>query len=141
MPDIFIDTDVAFDIISKRQPHYISSVRLLKLAAEGKIRMIISEASLATLIYLAYDIYKIQNATANLLDFVNACELIHANKQIVDRALRSGFKDKEDALQYFSALNANAEYFVTRNIKDFRQAETSLPVLLPNEFIQSIENL
>lgn len=136
MPDVFLDTDVAFDIISKRQPHYTDSVKLLHLAAEGKIRLMISESSLATLFYLSFDIYKIQNISIKLLDFVNAFELIHSNKQIVSRALQSAWRDKEDALQYFTALNDEAEYFITRNVKDFRNAETILPVLQPADFIR-----
>lgn len=43
LPEIFLDTDVSFDIISKRQPHYDSSVKLLDLAARDKIRLMISE--------------------------------------------------------------------------------------------------
>ena len=83
MPDVFLDTNVAFDIISKRQLHFSDSVKLLHLAAEGKIRLMISESSLATLFYLTFDIYKIENAVSKLSDFINACELIHANKQVV----------------------------------------------------------
>ncbi len=39
-PDIFLDTDVAFDILSKREPHYISSVLLLRLAARASVRLV-----------------------------------------------------------------------------------------------------
>ena len=59
MPDVFLDTDVTFDILSKREPHYDSSVQLLELAAKGNIRLAISESSLANLYYLCFDIYKI----------------------------------------------------------------------------------
>ncbi len=136
MPDVFLDTDVAFDIISKRQPHYTDSVKLLHLAAEGKIRLMISESSLVTLFYLSFDIYKIQNAAIKLLDLINACELIHANKQVASRALQSPWRDKEDALQFLTALHSEAEYFVTRNVSDFKNAETALPVFLPADFIR-----
>jgi predicted nucleic acid-binding protein len=139
MPDVFLDTDVAFDIISKRQPHFIESVKLLQLAAEGKIRLMISESSLATLFYLSFDIYKVENATSKLSEFISACELIHANKQIVNRALHSAFRDKEDALQYFTALHAEAECVITRNVKDFKHVEPSLPVMNPEAFILSLE--
>lgn len=33
MDNLFIDTDVAFDIISKREPHYVHSIQILQLAA------------------------------------------------------------------------------------------------------------
>ncbi|MCY7410034.1 MAG: PIN domain-containing protein [Chitinophagales bacterium] len=138
MGDVFLDTDVAFDILSKRQPHFPDSVKLLQLAAGGKIRLMISEGSLATLFYLSFDIYKIQNAAIKLLEFVKACELVHANKQVVSGALQSAFRNKEDALQYFTALNAGAEYFVTRNIRDYKNAVTNLPVMLPVDLVKNI---
>jgi predicted nucleic acid-binding protein len=137
MPDVFLDTDVAFAIISGRQPQHTESVKLLHFAAEGKIQLMISESSLATLFYLSFDIYKIEKPADKLQSFVSATQIIHASKQTVIRALQSDFRDKEDALQYYSALNAGAEYFVTRNIKDFRKAEALLPVLLPEDFVRS----
>ncbi|HYV90733.1 MAG TPA: PIN domain-containing protein [Chitinophagales bacterium] len=137
MPDVFLDTDVAFDIISGRQPHHTESVKLLNLAALGKIQLMISESSLATLFYLSFDIYKIEKPIDKLQSFVSATQIIHASKQTVIRALQSDFHDKEDALQYYSALHAGAEYFISRNIKDFRKAEALLPVFLPEDFIRN----
>ena len=137
-PEIFLDTDVAFDIISKRTPHYASSIRLLQLAAEDRARLMISEASLATLLYLSFDIYKIKDASSKLFDFIGACELIHSGKSVALIALQSAFKDKEDALQYYTALHAKADYFITRNIKDYKLKHTSLPVYLPDKFFKVI---
>lgn len=134
LPEVFLDTDVAFDIISKREPHFSSSVKLLELAANDEIRLAISESSLANLFYLAFDIYKIKDAVQRLTDFVNVCEIEHAGRSSVLLALGSLFKDKEDALQYYTALHAKADYFITRNVKDYRHREQSLPVYLPQDF-------
>jgi len=49
LPEIFLDTDVAFDILSKRKPHFQHSVRLLELAAEDKAVLLIAESSLLRL--------------------------------------------------------------------------------------------
>ena len=38
LPEVFLDTDVAFDIISKREPHFVDAVLLLELAAKLKSR-------------------------------------------------------------------------------------------------------
>lgn len=141
MPEVFLDTDVAFDIISKRQPHFTASVKLLELAVLDKIRLMISESSLATLFYLAFDIYKIERASTKLSDFISACALVHAGKAIALKALASAMRDKEDALQYYTALQSEADYFITRNVKDFKSSDPSLPVLLPNDFYELIESL
>jgi predicted nucleic acid-binding protein len=139
LPEVFLDTDVSFDIISKREPHYDSSVKLLDLAARDKIRLMISESSLANLFYLTFDIYKITDAVAKLSDLVIACELASGRKDNVLLALKSTFKDKEDALQYYTALHAKADYFITRNLKDYVKHSTlSLPVYSPNQFLKEI---
>lgn len=135
-PDVFLDTDVAFDILSKREPHYGSSVKLLKMAAEDTLRLLISESSLANLFYLAFDIYKVKDAGQKLIDFVGVCDIVHADKTVVLTAIRSPFKDKEDGLQYYTALNSKADYFVTRNLKDYKHASSSLPVYSPSEFVK-----
>ena len=53
IPNVFIDTDVAFDIVSKREPHYSISIELVSLVSAGKIIPYISESSISTLIYLS----------------------------------------------------------------------------------------
>ena len=139
LPEIFLDTDVSFDIISKREPHYFASVKLLQLAANGRVRLMISESSLANLFHLCFDIYKIDNGISKLLDFIGTCDLVSAGKDSALLALKSNFKDKEDALQYYTGLQVNADYFITRNIKDYKHTSHSLPVYSPDEFLKLIE--
>lgn len=136
LPKVFVDTDVSFDIISKREPYYPSSVKLLQMAAEDKVRLMISESSLANLFYLTFDIYKIEDSVSKLLDFIASCDLVSAGKDQTLLALRSSFKDKEDALQYYTALHSKADYLVTRNIKDYKQRDSTLPVFTPHDLIK-----
>lgn len=138
LPEVFLDTDVAFDILSKRKPHYHHSIRLLELVAEDQVALLLAESSLANLIYLSFDIYKLKDAQSKLLDFITACEIISGGKSIIITAVTSAFKDKEDALQYYTALDYGADYFVTRNIKDYKNQSRILPVLTPLQFIQSL---
>ena len=139
LPDVFIDTDVSFDIISKREPHFVFSVQLLRLAASDKIRLVISESSLANLFYLSFDIYKIKDAALKLSDLIAVCELAPAGKDSALLALNSQFRDKEDALQYFTALHAEANYFVTNNTRDYKHKRPSLPVFTPEDFMKEIK--
>lgn len=55
----------------------------------------------------------------------------------MNQALNSRFSDKEDALQYYTAINHGADYFITRNIKDYKNAIETLQVFTPLEFLQS----
>ncbi|MDX1641931.1 MAG: PIN domain-containing protein [Balneolaceae bacterium] len=140
LPEVFLDTDVCFDILSKREPHFEYSVQLLELATQDRISILIAESGLANLIYLLFDIYKIEAAAEKLLDFIRASSIINGDKPVMIKAIDSDFKDKEDALQYFTAQNYGADYFITRNIKDYKPNSEFLPVMTPKEFIDSINS-
>lgn len=138
LPEVFLDTDVSFDIISKREPHFAHAVKLLEFTARDKIALLISESSLANLIYLSVEIYKLPDAVPRLLDFIGVCGIVSGGKVVMMEALASNFKDKEDALQYYTALQHGADYFLTRNIKDYRLSSPLLPVFSPLEFFNNM---
>jgi len=54
-------------------------------------------------------------------------------EKIIDSALISDFRDFEDAIQYYAALEVKSDYFITRNKKDFPASQ--LPILFPEEFL------
>lgn len=133
-----MDTDVAFDILSKRDPHFQHSVQLLELAADDQVFLLIAESSLANLIYLSFDIYKLHDAESRLLDFISVCGIISGGKSIMMRAISSPFSDREDALQYYTALEHGSDYFITRNVRDYKNQSKILPVFTPSAFIQTL---
>jgi len=51
----------------------------------------------------------------------------------------TGFEDFEDCLQDKCAVAVNADYIITRNVRDFVNAATK--VMTPAEFCKEIENL
>ena len=138
LPEVFLDTDIAFDILSKRKPYFENSVRILELAASDRVAILIGESSLANLIYLSFDIYKLEHAEIRLLDFISVCSIISGGKSVMFEAISSKFKDKEDALQYYTALNHGADYFITRNISDYKYSSKRLPVMSPEEFLNQL---
>ena len=52
-------------------------------------------------------------------------------------ALKSGWNDFEDAVQYFTAQNIEVSYIITRNKKDYLSAE--IVVVEPEEFFNLIK--
>ncbi|MDZ7719869.1 MAG: PIN domain-containing protein [Balneolaceae bacterium] len=140
LPEVFLDTDVCFDILSKREPHYKHSVQLLELAEQDRISLMMAESGLANLIYLMFDIHKIDDAKEKLIDFTRATQIIYGGKSVMLKALKSSFKDKEDALQYFTAQYRETDYFITRNIKDYKPHVEFLEVMTPKEFLDLIDD-
>jgi len=138
MVNVFLDTKVAFDQISKREPFYGESLPLIDSVAKGNMSFSIAEGSIMTLIYLAYDSYKMPDAKEQLLDFISMCDVLRSGKSLIRNALTSEFNDKEDAIQYYTALHYEVDYFITRNKKDYQPFVTRLPVYTPTEFLNQI---
>lgn len=58
--------------------------------------------------------------------------------KITDLALNSDFKDFEDAIQFFTAIENDQDLIITRNQPDYK--ERKIPVMTAGEFIKSIKN-
>ena len=64
-------------------------------------------------------------------------EIVSIEKNAVLDALNSDFKDFEDALQNFSAVeNGEIKIILTRNLKDFKKSE--LAILTPETYLKGI---
>ena len=60
-------------------------------------------------------------------------------EQVREAIKNSDFRDFEDCLQDECAICAGADYIVTCNIKDFRQAKTS--AVTPDVFVKMLNGL
>jgi len=59
--------------------------------------------------------------------------LANLTDRTIEKALASAFKDFEDALQYYCALDKESSILITRNGKDFK--ESMLPIMSPDEYL------
>lgn len=57
---------------------------------------------------------------------------------IINKGLSSKFADFENSLQYYCAVKTECHIIITRNAKDFK--ESDIPVLTPDEYLNSIKN-
>ncbi|GAB3230201.1 PIN domain-containing protein [Algoriphagus aestuariicola] len=136
MVKIFLDTNVVLDILGKREPFYGDAKSFLELHANGLARLQIAECSLGNLYDLAFNVYKLPHAEFTMSELIMACEIVSGGKQAIYGSLNSTFKDKEDALQYYTALANKSDFLITRDKKDFKYA-SDIPVMTPNEFFSS----
>lgn len=109
---------------------------MLTLMSNGKVEISTSESCIANLIYLSSEINKIPNAINKISNLIKANSIICCGKKGILEALDSDFKDKEDAIQYYTAVYNDIDYFVTRNVKDYKNALASLPVVTPQQLIE-----
>jgi len=137
MKKILIDTDVILDFLFDRKPFSESASKILSLCETREITGYITPVIISNVYYLLRQTAKHEKVIEKLTLLVSFLEILIIDKGVILRALNSGFKDFEDALQNFSAeQSAEIEIIITRNIKDYRNS--TLSVMLPDEFIISM---
>lgn len=131
--NIFIDTNILLDVLRAREPFLKNSLAIWALVEREKFEGYISAISFNHTYYVlratvgnakAYEAMRILRGTFRV---------VALDERIMNNAIDADFKDFEDAIQFFSAIHANANYIVTRNVKDF--SRNDIPVLTPEAFL------
>lgn len=131
---VFIDTNVIIDLLAKREPFYIESQKIFSLSDTNEIELIVSSLSLVNTYYILNDVMKIKDARLILGKFKVLVQSSDLNDKIIELALNDiKFRDFEDGVQHYSALESQCQLIVSRNLKDFKNSK--IPVLSPKEFI------
>jgi predicted nucleic acid-binding protein len=137
MRNLYLDTNIVLDLLAERMPFYTEAAKLFSLADKKKLKLSISSLCLAD----AHYILSRQNPEIEvrkvLRKFKVLVNVLPLDDKITDLALNSDFKDFEDAIQYFTALEYDQDLIITRNQHDFK--ESKIPVMTAGEFIKSIQ--
>ena len=137
MKNIFLDTNIVLDLLACRMPFYTEAAQLFSMADRKEINISISAFSLADTHYIlsrqspGIEVRKI------LRKFKVLVTVLPLDDKISDLALNSEFRDFEDAIQYFTAIENDQDLIITRNHHDFK--ESKIPVMTAGEFIKSIK--
>ena len=102
----------------------------------GKVILSTSALSYVTAMYVAHK-YGYQNVKDSLLAISAFVEVLDLQSSSVVEMLSSDWKDYEDAVQNHTAICANSDCIVTRNVKDFK--DSSLPIYTVDEFLNLLE--
>ena len=124
---LLIDTNVLIDLLCEREG-YEQAGHILALSDNPQCALYTSVLSIANLAYiLRKALYQSLNKLSNRLN------ISPMTQESFERALSLEASDFEDALQYYSALQADCEVIITRNKKDFKFSE--IAVCSPDEFL------
>jgi len=130
---IFVDTDIIYDMLAKREPHYQAAAKLFTLSDGGKIQIFISALTVANIHYLISKQLSSHEAKQIIRKFKLLVNIVPINEKIIDLALNSDFIDFEDAIQYYCALENDIELLLTRNLKDYKKSQ--ITVMTAQDFI------
>jgi predicted nucleic acid-binding protein len=136
MSRIFLDTNVILDLLGERVPFFDSIAKVATLADQKKLIIIVSPLSFSTIDYVLNKYETSESVLNKLRKFKIICEVNEVNEETIDKALNSNFKDFEDAVQYFTALQSNCSIIITRNGKDFKNS--TIPIMTAEEYLSSI---
>jgi len=138
MTDIFIDTDVIIDFITDRQPFSREAARVFSYIDHKKVKGYTSALSFSNLYYVLSKYASHKKVIALLNELSELVSILKVDDDIIKASLSSDFKDFEDAIQYYTALeNKVINVIITRNVKDYKKS--SLPIMTPETFLRTYE--
>lgn len=136
-PKVFVDTNIIVDFLTKRQPFDVHAARLFNKADLGAIEACVPTSVFPFLFYLLSKSLPLKkDAWQAVAKFRLLVKPLPVIEKTVDLALASDFKDLEDAIQYQVAAQNGAQFFLTRNLQDFKNA--TLPVMTAEEFLKTL---
>lgn len=137
MKNLYLDTNIVLDLLSGRMPFYTEAAKLFSLADKKKLKLSISSLCLADAQYILSRQNPEIEVRKVLRKFKVLVNVLQLDDKITDLALNSDYKDFEDAIQYFTAIENDQDLIITRNQHDFK--ESKIPVMTAGEFIRSIK--
>ena len=125
---LFLDTNVLIDFILERPLFYQPAAMIISCAAERKIKVCVSALSVVTANFICVERCKMPlNVYRRKMDFLRSViEISSIDSSDIYNSYDSNWKDFEDGVQYFSAIRAEVDYLVTRNVKDFEESDTKV---------------
>ena len=138
MSNLLTDTNVILDLLAKREPFYDSAARLFSLADKKKVILSVSSLTLANINYVLTRLKSADKSKEILRRFRVLVKVLSLDDKVIDLALNDNkFKDFEDGLQYYSAIENGQEIIITRDLSGFKGSQ--IPVMTPEEYLVSIE--
>ena len=137
MNRVLIDADVILDFFFDKKPFADDAAKILACCESKKIAGYVTSVIVSNVYYLLRHTASHAKVVEKLKQLMHVMEVLTTDKNTIQMALNSGFKDFEDALQSFSAENSGmVDAIITRNTKDYKNS--ALGVMTPESYIKLI---
>lgn len=135
---VFVDTNIFIDILQEREPFTKASSLVYTLCENSIVEGYIAPITINNIYYICRKSNQTKLPKSFLLDISIYHNIADMNEETIKKANYLNISDYEDSLQYAMAIQNGCEYFVTRNIKDFKHV-SQIRVLEPSEFVKMFE--
>ena len=113
MKRIFLDTNVVIDFLGERVKFIDDAISIMCMAENREIEILCSSLTFSNAAYILRHGYTLEEIKEKLSLFSQISTITTVDENVAKLVLKSNFKDLEDAMQYYSALQAGADYIVT----------------------------
>ena len=117
--NIFLDTNILLDVLSRRKPYDVPAGRIWTLAESGAVKAFVSAISYNNVYFIIRKQEGRESAMKAMKLMRRIFQTVAVDERLLDEVIRDSPRDFEDAIQYASALRCRARYLVTRNPSDF----------------------
>lgn len=139
MEKVLLNTDVILDFFFDRQPFAEYAAKIFSLCELESIQGFVTPVIFSNVYYLLRRTAKHEKVIEKLNQLLTITDVLMMDKSVIVQALNSKFKDFEDALQNYAAVNEGyIDAILTRNIKDFKNSE--IGVMTPEDFLRTVKS-
>lgn len=134
-----IDTNVIVDALTSREPWKESAEKIFLMAANQVMDAYISASSATDIYYLVRKyLHSTERAKQVMGKLYSLMGILAVTRNECLDALASAVSDYEDAVVERTAVKAEMDCIITRNVKDYQGG--MVKAILPDEFIVLMEN-
>jgi predicted nucleic acid-binding protein len=136
---ILIDTNVILDDLLAREPFFVAARRILTMSEMNLVEGYISASAATDIFYIIRKEFNdTDRAYVEIEKLLNVVGLWGVDSETIKSAIEFKWKDFEDCVQYVTARDADADYIITRNTKDYKDSE--IVAISPDEFLNIVTN-
>lgn len=135
---LYLDCNIILDWIVDRPPFSSDAVYLINMIEKGEVAGFVSPLVLANCYYILVKTLNKEIAAEFIKDSYTIFEIVDNTKFAVVSSIENSFRDFEDDLHYYSAINNKLDYLITRNKKDFRKK--SIKIRTAEEYLLERES-
>lgn len=132
---ILVDINIILDVLMKREPYADEARKIMEKCADREIIGYLAAHSIPNLFYILRKTYS-QKERRRFIR--NLCDIFHISdlnvEKIISAVENEEFLDFEDCLQEECAVEAMADYIVTRNPSDYKKSR--IKVIEPSDFVK-----
>ena len=133
---LLIDANIILDVLMNRNEFVIESSLIWKYCETHQAKGYISALTIANLVYIMRKELDPKRIDTVISSLKMIFEIANLTSEDIILASKMQWRDFEDALQTATNKRIQADYIITRNVKDFRSSK--VPAFTPSELLERI---